>query len=92
MSIGFVASQGHFAKSRRLRLTQTTGGVTCITPLMFDPLWRQRLKTLHRVIVENLGVRNFRDLASWSVAFAAAYWLWVRPAKKEKAEYRVKSL
>lgn len=57
---------------------------------MFDPLWTQRLNTFRRILAENLGVRDFRGIASWGVACFAAYWLWVRPSWKEKAEIQVK--
>lgn len=54
--------------------------------LMFDRLWTQRLNKVRRVIVENLGIRRISDLAAWSVAGGIAYWLWVRPTLKERAE------
>ena len=54
-----------------------------------DPLWRQRLNRYRRIFVENLGVRDLRDLASWGAAFFVAYWLWVRPARKEHQQNQV---
>lgn len=56
---------------------------------MFHHRWFQRWNTVRRVLVENLGFRRWTDVASWGVAFSVAYWLWIRPGQKEKAEIEV---
>lgn len=56
---------------------------------MLGYFWRRRFSTASRILQDTLGFRGVRNLASWGVAGAAAYYLWVLPEQRQQQDHKV---
>jgi hypothetical protein len=50
------------------------------------------MRNLKSLLVDGLGIRGARSIASWAVAGGVAYYLWFLPEKQQAEERRVRGL